>query len=134
VKQEVDIHQASLTPQQYNDLASKDYMTTATADDIGVYYIGFNMRQPPFNDPQFRLALTYAIPYPQIIDTLFDGFATVGSGMISPANKIWHNPDVKPYTYDPDKAKQILEDAGYKLVDGKLYMPASATSGATTGG
>jgi peptide/nickel transport system substrate-binding protein len=121
--QEIDIHQASLQPSEYNDLATEDFMTVDTGDDIGVFYLGYNLNQPPFDDPQFRLALTYAIPNHVIIDTLFQGFAVTGSGFIAPANTLWHDPDLVPYTYDPDKARQILEDAGYTIVDGQLFMP-----------
>lgn len=123
VTQEIDIHQASLQPNEYNDLSSQDFMTVDTADDIGVFYLGYNLNQPAINDPQFRLALTYAIPNEIIIDTLLQGFGVTGSGFIAPGNTLWHDPDLVPYTYDPDRAKQILEDAGYTLVDGQLFMP-----------
>ncbi len=46
--------------------------------------------------------------------------------MIVEANEFWHNPKVPIYdTYDPDRAREILEEAGFTWDSaGQLYMPA----------
>jgi peptide/nickel transport system substrate-binding protein len=123
--QDIDIHQASLLVNQYNELGKQGHIQRSALPDVGVYYLGFNLRKPPFNDPAFRQAIAYTIPYDRFIDALFDGLATPGQGFVAPANKVYHNPDVKLYPYDPAKARETLEQAGYKWSkDGKLFMPS----------
>ena len=46
-----------------------------------------------------------------------------GGSVIAPANKFWHNADVMPDPEDIDKAKKILEEAGYTWEKGKLHYP-----------
>src|SRR5262249_53586934 len=127
--QQIDIEQASLLVNHFKALAKEPFIKESVAPDIGTYYLGFNLDVPPFNDPAFREAMAYTINYQEVIDTLFQGYAEIGNGFIAPANTIWHDQNLKTFTYDPDKAKQILEKAGYTWSDGKLYMPSSLATG-----
>jgi peptide/nickel transport system substrate-binding protein len=44
--------------------------------------------------------------------------------MIAPQNEYWHNPNIKPYPYDLEKAKAILKEAGYRWNEaGQLCYP-----------
>jgi peptide/nickel transport system substrate-binding protein len=123
--QEIDIHQSTLLVNQWDKLPESPFLKGSETDDWGVYYLGFNLRHAPFDDPAFRKAIAYTIPYDTIVKTLFDGHALPGAGFVAPANKQWHNPDLTTYPYDPAKARAILKDAGYTW-DGKtLKAPAS---------
>lgn len=126
VSEEIDIEQASLLVNQYEELADVDHIERSALPDIGVYYLGFNVKSPPFDDPDFRRALAYTIPYDRIVDTLFNGFAEPGEGFIAPANELWHNSDLEPPEYDPEQARTLLEEAGYRIDGDRLLMPETS--------
>jgi len=123
VEQEIDIHQSSLLVNQWDKLPESSFLSRNETDDWGVYYLGFNVRNAPFDDPAFRRALAHTIPYDTIVKTLFDGHALPGEGFVPPANKQWHNPDLTLYPYDPEKARAILRDAGYTWDGDALQLP-----------
>ena len=83
----------------------------------------------PVADVRVRQALNYAVNKQQIIDVLLGG-ATEPSGQAAVKASFGYNPDVKPYHYDPDKARALLAEAGYP--DG-FDLPADMTPGAMAG-
>jgi peptide/nickel transport system substrate-binding protein len=69
-------------------------------------------KDSPIRDRRVRQALNYAVDKQAIVDALFLGHTRpAGQPGIRSANG--HNPDVEPYPYDPDKARQLLAEAGY---------------------
>ncbi|MEA2377070.1 MAG: peptide/nickel transport system substrate-binding protein [Thermoleophilaceae bacterium] len=71
----------------------------------------YNTQRPPLDDKRVRQAISYAIPYKGIIDSLKGGVAP-SSGII-PEGLWGYTEDLPNFTYDPAKAKQLLADAGY---------------------
>jgi ABC-type transport system substrate-binding protein len=66
----------------------------------------------PFTDVRVRQAVGHAIDSEAIVDTIYLGFGTVTNQWGLPST--WsYNPDVTGYPYDPDKARELLADAGY---------------------
>jgi peptide/nickel transport system substrate-binding protein len=123
-KQQIDIEQASLLPDEFNSLKKDSFMTATTSDDIGVYYMGFNLDVAPFNNQKFRQALAYTVPFPTIVKTILGGYGKAGDGFIAPANLLWHDNSLPKFTFDLAKTQQLLKAAGFTMQDGKLYMPA----------
>jgi peptide/nickel transport system substrate-binding protein len=78
-----------------------------------VEYISFNVEVAPFNDPRVRRAAGYAIDMPAIIKNVYDGIGIHASQVVSPL-VFGYDPSIKPYPYDPAKAKQLLVEAGWK--------------------
>lgn len=80
-----------------------------------VYYVAFNNmttgKGKPTEDKRVRLAMNYAVDIPAIIDALFNGFGKQAAGMISSGEMGYGV--VEPFKYDPEKAKQLLAEAGY---------------------
>jgi len=77
-------------------------------------YVGFfNTTRAPLNDPKVRQALSYAIPYDDIIKIGAKGLGTQSRGPVPAGVWPW-SPDVNQYTYDLDKAKELLKEAGYE--------------------
>lgn len=74
--------------------------------------VEMNVTKLPFNDIRVRWAMNYAVNIPEIVDTLYLGKGTVFAGPLFPVDKNV-NPYLKPYGYDPDKAKKLLAEAGY---------------------
>lgn len=81
-----------------------------------VYYIAFNNLTSGVGQPTenvlVRQAMNYAVDRQAIIDALFDGFASLSTGYITPGN-LGYNDSLSPYPYDPDKAMELLAEAGY---------------------
>lgn len=81
--------------------------------------ITWNLRQAAglFAEPDVRRALAHAVDRQAIVDTLWFGYARVASSPI--ISSVWaHNPRVRPWPYDPQRAKQLLERHGWVDRDG----------------
>jgi len=85
-------------------------------------YIGTNLRDPILRDVRIRRALAYAVDRDAIVAYLRRGLASPASGMMPPI--AWaFEPDVFRFPHDPAKAKQLLDEAGYKDPDGDGPAP-----------
>jgi peptide/nickel transport system substrate-binding protein len=69
-----------------------------------------------FTDLKFLQAMAHMIDKKSMIDLVFHGLAVPAVADISPENKIFANPNLKYYDYDPKLAADMLESAGYHLV------------------
>jgi peptide/nickel transport system substrate-binding protein len=63
-------------------------------------------------DVNVRKALNLAVDKDAIAESLFGGYAVVDPGQLLSPSILGHNPDLEAYPYDPDQAKQLIEDAG----------------------
>ncbi len=80
-------------------------------------YMGFNLKHKPFDDMRVRKAINYAIDKQEIIDGVYLGLGINIASPYKPGTR-WSNPELKPYPYDPEKAKQLLKEAGFVDSDG----------------
>lgn len=81
-------------------------------------YLGFNLRDPVLADVRVRHAVGHAINRDAIIRYLRRGLARPASGLIP--DIAWaYEPDVFRFTYDPDRARQLLDEAGFRDPDGE---------------
>lgn len=77
-------------------------------------YMNFNVSRPMLADKRIRQALIYGLDRQSIITGVLDDRAVIPSGPIS--NVSWaFDPSAKPLPYDKAKAKQLIEEVGYKL-------------------
>jgi peptide/nickel transport system substrate-binding protein len=67
---------------------------------------------PPLDDVRVRQALSYATPYRRIIDAVYRGFAGPAHGPLSD-HAAGFDPNFRPYTYDPERARELLREAGH---------------------
>jgi peptide/nickel transport system substrate-binding protein len=73
----------------------------------------FNLRHPALREKAVRQALCYSFPKQKFIATVLDGVGTPAYSNIVPMS--WaYNPNVKQYGYNPAKAKQLLDESGWK--------------------
>jgi ABC-type transport system substrate-binding protein len=84
-------------------------------DGFNVFYIGFQNKIAPFDNPDVRLAITYAIDRQRIIDQYFPEGSSVANSFVPDFVKPGASPDIKWYDYDPAKAKELLKKAGYSV-------------------
>ncbi len=141
---EVDYIAWSINPGFIDTISTHSNLSLVRTSDLGFFYIAFNMRKPEFGyagyDPAdapsspgepaaysgnytdtgkpFRVAFAHIIDKQQIVSKFLQGFGSVGTSVVSPVNSFWYNPNIKIYDYDPAKAKDILDAAGYRDTDG----------------
>lgn len=84
-------------------------------------YLGFNLKRKPFDDVRIRKAINYAIDKQEIIDGVYLGLGEQISSPYKPGTR-WSNPRLKPYPFDPERARALLAEAGYKDSDGDGYV------------
>ena len=70
------------------------------------------------SDPKLRQALAYAIDVEGVNEKLGNGINTRATTLIPPAFASFHTKDMPGFTHDKKKAQQLLDEAGYKDVDG----------------
>lgn len=72
----------------------------------------FNTEKEPFNDKKVRQAINYAIDRETIVNSVLSGYGTTAEGLFPP-QFYWANKDIAPYNYDTEKAKSLLNEAGW---------------------
>lgn len=80
----------------------------------GYIYMGFNLKRKPFDDIRVRKAINYAIDKQEIIDGVYLGLGINIASPYKPGTR-WSNPNLSNYAYDPEQAKALLTEAGYRL-------------------
>jgi peptide/nickel transport system substrate-binding protein len=80
-------------------------------------YLGYNLKNPLFTDKRVRQAISYAINKEEIISGVLLGLGKPATGPYKPGT--WaYNSNVKIYNFNPQKARQLLSDAGWKDTKG----------------
>lgn len=80
-------------------------------------YLGLNTRKPQLADKKVRQALAHLVDVDKQIKIIKYGQAQRVIGPVHPSKKTEYNTEITPYEYNPEKAKQILADAGWKDTD-----------------
>ncbi|MFC6116836.1 glutathione ABC transporter substrate-binding protein [Sporosarcina thermotolerans] len=94
-------------------ITNSDSMKLVRSDSLGNDYIGFNLNKEPFNNVKVRQAISYAIDTESIISGVYNNVGTLATSTMGPA--IWgFNDKLKGYSYDLEKAKALMAEAGYK--------------------
>ncbi|MFW5843510.1 MAG: ABC transporter substrate-binding protein [Spirochaetota bacterium] len=79
---------------------------------LNVGYIAMNNDKAPFDDPRVRRAMNYAINRDEIIEGVYGNAGQVAKNPIPPT--MWsYNDDIDPYPYDPERARELLAEAGF---------------------
>lgn len=87
-----------------------------------LWFLILNMKEGPFADQRVRQAINYAIDKQSLVDNVLSGTATVADSPI-PAAFAWaYNDELEPYPYDPDKARQLITEAGFEGADITFYV------------
>ena len=79
-------------------------------------------KMSPFADARVRQAFAYAIDRATIAQQVFNGAVTPGEGTPTPPGDSWQEQGLNPYSYDPAKAKELLEEANFDF--SKKYILA----------
>ena len=117
-----DIVVNDLPPDIVAQLEHDDSLRTTQSPGVDYQYIGLNMRDPVLKDVRVRQAIGYAIDRQAIIDYLRRGLAIPASGILPPMSWAF-DPDAFTFTYDPARARALLDEAGYFDPDGDGPAP-----------
>lgn len=112
-KGDVDVIANALPPAQVANLKSTDGISVADVPGLGFTHMTYNMTRKPLDNAQVRQALAYAVNYNAIRSVAVQGQAvTANNSPITDSLKQFADPSLKEYPFDPDKAKQLLAQAG----------------------
>ncbi len=94
-------------------------VTTVGGNNQAVMYM--NPTKEPFDDVNFRQAISYAYPYDDVLEGVYFGAASRGGGPI-PSTTPSYNPDAPFYSQDLDKARELLAASSYDGRTLDLYI------------
>jgi len=105
-----DVDIISAVPSDYGDQAPEG-VEVVTVPGTRVYYLGLNVNMEPFDDVRVRQAMNYAVDVESIIEYVLNGLARRIDNPLLP--ECFGYTATPVYSYDPDKAKSLLAEAGY---------------------
>lgn len=126
-KGEVDV--AEFPTDQYAAAKGSKNFQLIGKIDLAYNYIGFKlghwdakkgenvMDNPKFQDKRLRQAMAYALDNKTVGEKLYHGLRFPATSLIPPSFPSWYDENANGATYDPEKAKKLLDEAGYKDVD-----------------
>lgn len=100
-----------VTPEEAARVREADECTLFFAPSSVCTVFLCNLMSGVCRDKRVRQALNYALDVPRLIEGVMGGWARPISGPITPAH-FGHDPEVSPFSYDPDKARDLLAAAG----------------------
>jgi peptide/nickel transport system substrate-binding protein len=87
-----------------------------------VWFLILNMKEGPFADKKVRQAANYAINKQALVENILQGTAEIAASPTPPAFAWAYNQDLEPYPHDPERARKLLEEAGYNGEELTFYV------------
>ncbi|HAT4338840.1 TPA: peptide ABC transporter [Clostridium perfringens] len=113
----VDIDRVGAKPENIDPLKQAGFLNLDLYMQNGYGYIGLNYGSDKVKDPKVRQALLYGLNRDGFMQSYYQGYGQVYNSHILPTS--WaYNPDVPKYEYNPEKANQLLDEAGWKDTNG----------------
>jgi peptide/nickel transport system substrate-binding protein len=106
---------SNLSPDSYKYLGQDPNLQVKQFPGANVTYLGFNCEHPPLDNPKVRQAIAYAIDRESIVRDLLLGQARVANSILPDSS--WAYDAGQKYAYDPERAKQLLDEAGFPVHD-----------------
>lgn len=97
--------------QDYETVQNLSNVRVSEGLPVGYKFLGFNV--DTVSDVRVRKAIAYAINREAIVNNLLKGHAVITNSVYSPVNDYYNHDLGNPYPYDPEKAKQLLAEAGW---------------------
>ena len=118
-----------IPPAQFKPLSGEPGLATSQSTSWSFIELAMNSYDSPdskgnpvLKDQQFRTAVNWAVDRQKVVDVACQKYGTLGSTLVVPYSKYhWEPPTDQAFAYDPAKARQILDAAGYKDVNGDGY-------------
>ncbi|MBD2100836.1 ABC transporter substrate-binding protein [Leptolyngbya sp. FACHB-261] len=108
--QQIDLMDG-LNPDQLSQVQGQDQLQVFKRPSFSIGYLGFNVTKPPFDKVQVRQAISYAVNKQAVVQAFYAGNAQAAINPMPPSIPGYAN-QIQDYDYNPDKAKQLLTEAG----------------------
>lgn len=102
-------------------------MTIKEVSGLGVSYVGMNVTRPKLQDLRIRQAIAMGIDREAIIESIHNGAVPKANSILGPG-VFGYSKDAKIVEYNPEKAKQLLKEAGAENLEIKLATSSSEVS------
>lgn len=103
----------NLTPSRIAELEGNPDITITSKPSVLNFYLGMNTHQSPFDDVKVRQAVAHAINVPLMIEALLSGYGEAANSLVHSTSFGWAE-EMQAYQYDPERARQLLAEAGYE--------------------
>lgn len=118
----------------YSTIKDFNNITVLGRPELAYSYIGFKQgkwdskksevvvdENAKLADPNLRKAIAYGMDIETVAEQYYEGLRSRGNSLIPPVFSAYYDDSLEGYKYDPEKAKKILDDAGYKDKDNDGY-------------
>jgi peptide/nickel transport system substrate-binding protein len=119
-KGSADIEINSVSPDMLSALRAERKLRVAEAPGTSLNYLAMNLRDPILRDVRVRQALAYAIDRTPILHYLWRDTARPANSILPPQHWAYDN-QIPHYSYDPAKARALLDAAGYPMKNGVRF-------------
>jgi peptide/nickel transport system substrate-binding protein len=116
-----------ITPDMIVSLAREPNLRVETGPGTRLAYLGFNLRDPILKDVRVRQAIAYALDRQPMIQYLWRGEAEPARSVL-PTQSWAYNGEVTAYHHDPERARHLLDAAGYPEANGVRFHITMKTS------
>ncbi len=100
-------------PSDISAMQQNSQLTVLEKPGLNVGYLAFNVQKKPFDDVRIRQALRMAVDKEAILKAVYQGAGIMAVNPIPPTMWSYHT-GIKDYEYNPEKAKQLLKEAGFE--------------------
>ncbi|WP_019414139.1 oligopeptide ABC transporter substrate-binding protein [Paenisporosarcina sp. TG20] len=128
---EYDMTANTFSSDKYPEIEDLDNITVLGRNELYYQYIGFKLGKydieksevvmdpnAKMGDVKLRQAMGYALDVEQVSEVYYNNLRERANSLIPPVFKSFYDDTLEGYTYDPDKANALLDEAGYEDVDG----------------
>lgn len=114
-------------PESIGDFEGGDYQIIEGLTN-GEVVLSMNSSRAPFEDVRVRQAVRHAIDHETLVDICWAGYGTLIGSMVPPTDP-WYEDRTGDFPYDPDRARELLEEADAVGVDVAMRLPTLAYAG-----
>lgn len=120
----IDVAQNAVRADLLEDVARKPELAIVTGKSAILTYVLLQNEDPLLKDVRVRQAIAHAIDRRKLIEVKFGGHAVLATGLLHPGH--WaYTADVPTYDYDPDRARRLLDEAGFPAGPGGVRFELS---------
>jgi peptide/nickel transport system substrate-binding protein len=105
----------AVAPQDVPAVAGNSGLKVLNRPAFNIGYVGINQKVAPLNNLKVRQAIAYGLDRRSVVTAFYGGRGTLANQFLPPLVEGYAKKGVPEYPYDPDKAKQLLQEAGVKV-------------------
>jgi peptide/nickel transport system substrate-binding protein len=119
---DVDVVYNMQSPELLSAFSTDKKFQVLEGTSNGEIVLSMNNKVAPFNDPRVRQAVLYAIDRQAVVDTAWNGYGTLVGGPVPPTDPYYEDLNGL-FPHNPEKARQLLKDAGAENLDITFTIP-----------